>query len=121
LNGRTRGSLGRGPSSGKRHFRELAESEEGIASNILADRLKKLEGWGLITRSTDPDSARQVVYDLTDKGLDLAPALIEIICWSAKYDPNTAAPRTTIDRMKKDKAGFAATLATAARKRRVKP
>jgi len=50
---------------GKRHFHELIESPEGIASNILAARLKKLEASGLISRHPDPENRRQVVYELT--------------------------------------------------------
>lgn len=94
--------------SGKRHFREFLDSPEGIATNILADRLKKLEAWGLVTRAADAESARQVIYRLTDKGLDLTPALLEIIRWSARHDADTGAPAAFVRRIEKDRDGLAA-------------
>src|SRR5262250_2772921 len=69
----------------KRYFQEFLESGEGIASNILASRLKRLEAAGLVTRSADPEQARRVVYTPTAKGLDLVPVLIELIAWSVKH------------------------------------
>ena len=56
---------------GKQHFNELLDTSEGIASNILAERLKRLTAAGIITRSTDPENRRRRIYTLTDKGLDL--------------------------------------------------
>ena len=84
----------------KRRYGQFAESEEKIATNILADRLTKLELEGLVTRQTDPENGRQIVYALTSKALDLAPTLIEMILWSAKYDPDTAADRGFIRKAK---------------------
>jgi DNA-binding HxlR family transcriptional regulator len=91
---------------GKRHFRDIMKSPEGIASNILAARLKKLETRGLISRRIDPQSRKQIVYELTDKGLELVPILIDIIAWGAKHDPKTAAPRSFLERIKKDRDGL---------------
>ena len=88
---------------GKRHFGEFIASPEGIASNILAARLRKLESCGLIARRPDPDNRRQVVYELTDKGLDLVPVMLEIIRWGGKHDANTAAPRSFLDRLEQDR------------------
>ena len=59
--------------SGKRHFRELLKSEEGIASNILADRLRKLLGEGMITRADDPSHKQKAIYSLTEKSIALVP------------------------------------------------
>ena len=87
----------------KRRYGQFAESEEKIATNILADRLTKLEVEGLVTRQADPQNGRQVVYALTSKALDLAPTLIEMILWSAKYDPDTAADRGFVRKAKKDR------------------
>ncbi|MBI4273962.1 MAG: helix-turn-helix transcriptional regulator [Rhizobiales bacterium] len=101
--------------AGKRHFKQLMESPERIASNILTVRLKKLEEKGLISRSPDPDNRKQVVYELTQKGLDLTPMLIELIRWSAAYDPNTAVPKPILDRIAKDRAGFIKDTITGAR------
>lgn len=76
---------------GKTRYRDFAESEERIATNILADRLRNLEEAGIITRHVAPRNAGGVRYQLTPKGLDLAPMLVELILWSATHDPNTAA------------------------------
>src|SRR5215475_203195 len=60
----------------RRHFRELlAKSEEGIASNILADRLKRLTESGLITRADDPEHKQKGIYSLTEKSIQLVPLL----------------------------------------------
>ena len=75
----------------KQRYGEFVESGEKIATNILADRLAKLESEGLVTKQVDPKNGRQLIYALTAKALDLAPMLIEMILWSAKHDPHTAA------------------------------
>ena len=72
---------------GRRHFRELLQSDEGIASNILADRLAMLEREGLLTKSPDPAHKQKFVYSLTLKGIDLLPIFKEIGAWSLKYAP----------------------------------
>ena len=87
----------------KRRYGEFAESGEKIATNILADRLAKLEAAELVTRQADPEHGRQLIYTLTPKGLDLAPMLIEMIVWSAKHDTRTAADRVFIRKAKTDR------------------
>ena len=87
----------------KQRFGEFAESGEKIASNILADRLARLETAGLVTRQADLENGRQLIYALTAKALDLAPMLIEMIVWSAKYDPRTAADRAFVRKAKTDR------------------
>lgn len=103
---------------GKRHFRELMQSPEGIATNILAARLKKLEASGIISRHPDPENRRQVVYELTEKGLDLLPILIETVLWGAKYDPKTGAPKSTISRMRNNRDEVVNEIAAALKQRR---
>lgn len=100
---------------GKRHFRELVTSPEGIASNILTVRLKVLEAHGLITRRRDPDSARQLIYEPTAKGLDLLPAMLELARWGATYDQETAAPENFVHRIEKDRDGLIAEIRSAHR------
>ncbi len=90
----------------KRHYREFLDSPEGIATNILADRLKNLEAAGIVARNPDPDHGRRVIYTLTDKGVDLIPLLLALIEWGAKYDPHTAAPPAFIERIQKDRKGL---------------
>lgn len=101
---------------GKCHYSEMIDSEEGIASNILASRLKKLEAHGLISRETDPVNRRQVIYRLTDKGLALAPVLIEIVRWSGAHDPETAAPKAFLRRAAKDREALIRETIAAAKK-----
>jgi DNA-binding HxlR family transcriptional regulator len=71
----------------KRHFNELRQSEEKIASNILVDRLNKLESDGLISKRADSNHKQKVIYSLTEKGIDLLPVILEIMIWSLKYEP----------------------------------
>src|ERR1700749_3212161 len=68
--------------AGKRHFRELLQSEEKIATNILTDRLAMLEREGVITKSPDPEHKQKYIYNLTVKGIDLLPLIAEIGAWS---------------------------------------
>lgn len=70
---------------GKKTYSEFLEAEENIATNILADRLKLLESEGVVEKSRDPENRRSYIYSLTDKGYALAPVILEIISWSAKY------------------------------------
>jgi len=71
---------------GSRTYKELLDSFEGIASNILADRLRKLEAHGILSVLQDPSDGRKRVYLLTDKGIDLAPVLTEMVLWAAAYE-----------------------------------
>src|SRR5689334_19676601 len=72
----------------RRHFRELlTRSEEGIASNILSDRLKTLLDEGVITRSDDPTHKQKAIYSLTEKGIELLPVLAQMAEWGRKYLP----------------------------------
>lgn len=103
---------------GKRHFREFIESPEGIASNILASRLKKLEQRGVISRRADPENRKQVVYELTEKGVDLIPVLLEIVRWGGTHDPDTAAPAAFVARVERDRAGLIRDVTEALRHRK---
>ena len=78
--------------AGKRHFREFLQSEEGISSNVLADRLNSLVEDGIVTRRDDPTHAQKAIYSLTEKGLALLPVVIAMSRWSQKYDPATRRP-----------------------------
>jgi DNA-binding HxlR family transcriptional regulator len=72
----------------RRHFRELlTQSMEGIASNILADRLRRLVEQGIITRSADPTHKQKAIYSLTEKGIALVPLLLEMTAWGHEYLP----------------------------------
>lgn len=73
---------------GRRHYRELmSHSEEGIASNILADRLKRLMAAGLITRRDDPSHKQKGVYSLTEPAIQLVPLLAQMGAWGRRHRP----------------------------------
>lgn len=90
---------------GLRTFNEFQRAGEGIASNILSDRLARLERAGIVTKRSDTLDARRFVYRLTAKGIDLAPVLLELVLWSAKHE-HTEAPATTIREMKQRRRQF---------------
>lgn len=72
----------------RRHFRELlTKSLEGIASNILADRLQRLVDQGIIVKSHDASHKQKVIYSLTERGIALLPLLMEMTAWGHKYLP----------------------------------
>ena len=74
----------------RRHFRELqAASEEGIASNILADRLKRLQASGLVTRADDPSHKQKAIYSLTEQAIQLVPLLVQMGAWGRRHLPVT--------------------------------
>ncbi|HYS58322.1 MAG TPA: helix-turn-helix domain-containing protein [Burkholderiales bacterium] len=84
-------------------YTELLRAEEGIATNILADRLVRLEQDGIIAKERDSEHTSASHYRLTTKGIDLLPIMLEIIQWSAKHDPRTAAPREFVKRLRTEK------------------
>jgi DNA-binding HxlR family transcriptional regulator len=74
----------------RRHFRELlARSNEGIASNILADRLKRLVAHGVLSKRADPTHKQKAVYSLTEKGIELLPILVQMGTWGRRHLPTT--------------------------------
>ncbi len=77
---------------GKRRYGELAQSAEGIPSNILADRLKRLEELGLVSKKAYQQNPVRHEYHLTPMGGDLLPVLKEMIRWANKHIPGTARP-----------------------------
>jgi len=92
---------------GFRTFKEFVESGEGIATNILADRLAKLEAAGILSSATQPVDGRRVSYRLTKKGIDLAPLLLELLLWGARHE-ETMAPRKVIAKIEKHREEFLA-------------
>ena len=85
-------------------YSEFLASEEKIASNILVSRLNTLEGAKILNKEVSPLNKSKFVYSLTEKGIDLAPIIIELMDWGAKYNDNC--PRKDLGRkIKKDKIG----------------
>jgi DNA-binding HxlR family transcriptional regulator len=95
---------------GKVHYGEFMESEERIATNILADRLQTLEKAGIVEKRQDPRKRSKNVYTLTEKGWDLLPALTELVLWSAKHDPDTAADPDFVAQAQMDRAALYASI-----------
>lgn len=87
---------------GYRTFREFQRSGEGIASNILSDRLQKLEAGCIVTREAATEDGRSTHYRLTPKGIALAPVLLELLIWSAHHE-QTGAPCGVIDHMEQNR------------------
>lgn len=91
----------------RRTYNEFLQGDEGIASNILADRLRKLEAAGIVDKQHDPSDARRFIYRLSAKGIDLAPVLVELVIWSARHEA-TDAPAAVLRAMRSDREGFIA-------------
>ena len=73
--------------AGKRHFRELMQSDEGISSNILADRLARLGAQGMVTKADDPTHKQKAIYSLTEKAIALLPIIVQIGAWGSRWVP----------------------------------
>ena len=89
---------------GFRTYKEFMECYEGIATNILADRLRKLIAFGIITAESDPSDGRKLIYSLTAKGIDLAPVLTEMVLWAAAHEDT--GNQALVRQMREDKAKF---------------
>jgi len=92
---------------GLRTFKEFQEAGEGIATSVLADRLQKLEAAGIIAAEADEADGRRVNYRLTEKGIDLAPVLLELLIWGARHE-ETEASCAVIEEMAKNREAVVA-------------
>ncbi len=95
---------------GRTTYTEFLRAEEGIATNVLADRLVRLEQDGILSSERDERTGRSVRYCLTQKGVDLLPVLLDIIAWSATYDAHTAAEPEFVERLRADRPGLEAAI-----------
>jgi DNA-binding HxlR family transcriptional regulator len=91
---------------GARTYKEFMECYEGIATNILADRLRKLIAYRILTTEPDPSDGRKLTYRLTAKGIDLAPVLTEMVLWAAAHEDTEN--QALVQRIQKDKQQFLA-------------
>jgi DNA-binding HxlR family transcriptional regulator len=89
---------------GFRSYTQFLDSYERIATNILAHRLKKLEGYGILATQRDPLDGRKRIYTLTKKGIDLAPVLTEMVLWTAAHEEHQNPE--LIRQIKKEKQKF---------------
>jgi DNA-binding HxlR family transcriptional regulator len=92
--------------TGARSYKQFLEGYEGIATNILADRLRKLVVYGIITTEKDPSDGRKLIYLLTAKGIDLAPVLTEMVLWAAAHEDTEN--QALVQQMRADKQKFLA-------------
>jgi DNA-binding HxlR family transcriptional regulator len=91
--------------SGLASFKEFEAAGEGIATNVLAERLERLEAAGIVTRRADPADGRKIRYRLTRKGMELAPMLVEMIVWTARHE-TTGAPAPLLRQMRENRERF---------------
>lgn len=90
----------------KRSYGEFLQSNENISTNILADRLQKLEAAGIAFKEIDKQNKSKFIYTLTEKGKDLLPIMLEITAWSSKHDATTNTPDSFIQAFENDKSGL---------------
>lgn len=91
---------------GKQYYSEFITSEEGIATNILADKLARLEESGIVSKTIDPTHKSRQIYKLTKIGVELVPVMVEMILWSAMHDHQTAADAAFVQACTNDKNGM---------------
>ena len=87
-------------------YGDFLNGGEKIATNILADRLTMLEAGGIIAKQKHPESKAKILYTLTPKGIDLVPALVEIIAWSEKYHEVHPQAKQFAKQLRKDKVAL---------------
>ena len=95
---------------GKKFYKDFLNSKEGIATNILSDRLKKLESNGLVVSQVYEKLKTKKEYSLTEKGKDLIPVLIEMILWSDKHHPGLAVDQQLLNKAQADRENLIASI-----------
>jgi DNA-binding HxlR family transcriptional regulator len=91
---------------GKRRYQDFLNSKEKISTNILAERLVKLEKLHIISKSDDPTNRKQYLYTPTQKGIDLLPILFDFMRWGIKYDHNTDLTIPFVKKLQADENGL---------------
>ncbi|WP_108812110.1 winged helix-turn-helix transcriptional regulator [Sphingorhabdus sp. Alg231-15] len=97
---------------GKQTYGGFLESEEQISTNILADRLRRLEEHEIIQKSVAKDNRSKLIYRFTDKGKDLIPIMLEVTAWSARHDIQSNAPATFLRDYENDREQMIAAVRT---------
>ena len=87
---------------GYRTFREFLNAGEGISTSVLSDRLRKLVSGGIVSTEPDQHDARRIHYRLTQKGIALAPMMLELLLWAGRWE-ETAAPCGFVEQMDKNR------------------
>ena len=97
----------------KRYYGDFLASAEKISTNILANRLQRLESNGVIEKRQDPDNHAKFIYSLTQKGKDLLPVMLEITMWSGKYDRYTNTPDWYLEQIRDNRTAISAEILSA--------
>ena len=105
---------------GSSSFKDFQNAGEGIASNVLTSRLRALQAAKIITAERDFDDGRRIEYRLTSKGIDLAPAVLELLIWGARHE-NTGVPCAAIERLARHRAELLAEVRRRWRQRDSRP
>ncbi|WP_298892366.1 helix-turn-helix domain-containing protein [uncultured Psychroserpens sp.] len=103
---------------GYHFYNEFLDSGEGIATNVLSDRLKKLEHHGFITSEKYHLQKTKKLYQLTEKGIELIPIIVEMMAWGFKNDDTIFIPEEStaiVDRIRNDKESFINEVTTSVR------
>ena len=90
----------------KHEFSEFMQGPEKIATNILTDRLKCLQEFGIIDYRRHPKHKNKKIYYLTQKGKDLLPAMVELILWGASYRAAPDMPKAHFNKVKREPKKF---------------
>ncbi|MEM9386792.1 MAG: helix-turn-helix domain-containing protein [Pseudomonadota bacterium] len=91
----------------KRSFSQFKAMPEGIATNILTERLARLQRAGVIVRLADPQDGRRTKYELTEHGERMVPLLLELMVWSGRHTREVDAPMALVRRNERDREGAA--------------
>ena len=83
--------------SDKHFYKDFLEAGEGVATNVLSDRLKMLEAFGIIKSKQYEQIKTMKYYALTEKGIELIPIIVELWVWGAKHDPNSVVGKANLD------------------------
>jgi len=87
---------------GRKYFGDFINAGEGISTNILSNRLQRLEESGVIDKSIDPDHGKKYIYTLTEKGEALLPVLLQMMTWAANFDDQTEMPPAFVKKLRHD-------------------
>ncbi|MFT4975107.1 MAG: DNA-binding HxlR family transcriptional regulator [Myxococcota bacterium] len=99
--------------AGRRHFSELGVAE-GIATNTLSERLRRLETHGILTVTRDPADGRRRIYQPTDRGLDLIEVIVDLAVWGLLHTEEGTAHAWILERARTDRSALIAELRAAA-------
>lgn len=90
----------------RHEYKDFLKSPEGIATNILADRLQCLKSLGVIDSMPHPKHKSKKIYYLTQKGKDLLPIVVEMVIWGGTYNASPEMPRAQFNALKRDPQKF---------------